>query len=121
MARILIIEDDSLVRSMLKATMEREGHEVLDAPDGIKGAKLYREKSADLVITDIVMPDKEGIETILELKRLSPGLKIIAISGGGRIGPETYLELAGKFGAERTFVKPIDRKELVKAVQELLD
>ena len=121
MARILIIEDDDLVRSMLKATMEKEGHEVLEADDGIKGTRLYREKPADLVITDIVMPDKEGIETILELKRLSLGVKIIAISGGGRISPETYLELAGKFGAAYTFVKPVDRKELVAAVRDLLN
>ena len=120
MARVLIVEDDELVRSMLKTTLEREGYEVMEASDGEKGIRLMKKNPAHLVITDIIMPDKEGIETIIELKRIFPGIKIVAISGGGRIGPETYLDMAEKFGAMRTFVKPIDRKELLKAVKELI-
>ncbi|QTA88344.1 response regulator [Desulfonema magnum] len=120
MARILIIEDDELVRSMLKTMLEREGYEVLEAPDGKEGIKVSNNSPADLVITDIIMPEKEGIETIIELKQISPKMKIIAISGGGRIGAETYLNIAKKFGAAFTFTKPIDRKELLNAIQEVL-
>jgi YesN/AraC family two-component response regulator len=72
------------------------------------------------VITDIVMPEKEGLETISELRRVSQDVRIIAISGGGHISPERYLRLANSFGADRTFFKPVDLKELVAAVKELL-
>jgi len=81
---------------------------------------LYREDLPDLVITDIIMPKKEGIEMIMELKKEFPDVKIIAISGGGRNVPETYLPIAKKLGSERTFSKPIDWPELIKTVRKLL-
>ena len=81
---------------------------------------MYRSDPADVVITDIVMPEKEGLETIQELRRDFPGAKIIAMSGGGRIGPKGYLKLAEKLGASRAFAKPFDRMEMVSAVDELL-
>ncbi len=120
MARILIIDDDEQVLAMLRQTLERKGYEVLDAPDGKVGIKLYQEDPTDLIITDIIMPGKEGIETIMELKRNFPDVKIIAISGGGRINPEEYLDMADKLGAKRTFAKPVEREELLKAVRELI-
>ncbi len=120
MKRILVIDDDIQVRQMLKQILERAGYEVADAPDGKEGIRLYRDEPADLIITDIIMPEKEGIETILELRREFPDVKIIAISGGGRFDPGVYLETAEKFGVARTFGKPIDRKELLDAIQELL-
>ncbi len=120
MARILIIDDDPQILDMLGQTLEREGHEVVDAPDGKEGLKLYRENPTDLIITDLIMPEKEGIETIMELRRDFPDVKIIAISGGGQIDAEQYLSMAQKLGAQRTFAKPVERDELLKAVRELL-
>ncbi len=121
MKRILVIDDDVQVRQMLKQTLEREGYEVVDAADGAKGIRLYRDEPTDLVITDIIMPEKEGIETIIELKRDFPDVKIIAISGGGRVDPGHYLEIASRCGVDRTFSKPLDRVELLEAIQQLLD
>ena len=121
MARILIIDDDEQILAMLRQTLEREGYEVVDASDGKEGLRRYRENPTDLIITDLIMPEKEGIETILELRRDFPDVKIIAISGGGRIDPGQYLSIAKSFGAQYTFAKPIERKELLKAVRELLN
>jgi DNA-binding NtrC family response regulator len=121
MARILIIDDDVHILRMLRQTLERKGYEVIEASNGKEGIRLYREEPADLIITDLIMPEKEGIETIKELRRDFPQLKIIAISGGGRIGAEAYLPMAKKLGAMRTFIKPIAREELLEAVRELLN
>ena len=120
MAGILIIDDDVQILDMLRQTLEREGYEVMDASNGRKGIRLYRKEPADLIITDIVMPEKEGLETIMELKKDFPEVKIIAISGGGQIIPDHYLDSAKLFGAIRTFAKPFEHKELLEAVQELL-
>ncbi len=120
MARILVIDDDDQIRAMLQQRLEREGHKVVSAGDGKLGMKLFREEPAELVITDIIMPEKEGIETIMELRRDFPEVKIIAISGGGKVSPDEYLHIAEKFGAHRTLAKPFGREELLKAVQELL-
>ncbi|MDM8523612.1 response regulator [Desulfococcaceae bacterium HSG8] len=120
MAHILIIDDEKQIRAMLRQMLEFEGYEVTEADDGKKGVRSHSEKPADLIITDIVMPEKEGIETILDIRKISPAVKIIAMSGGGRIEPETYLHMARSFGAMRTFAKPIKMEELLKAVRELL-
>jgi CheY-like chemotaxis protein len=120
MERILVIDDDVQVLNVLHNALVREGYEVLKASNGKEGIKLYREDPFDLVITDLIMPEKEGIETIQELKNKFPEIKIIAISGGGRIGPEEYLPMAKMFGAQRTLAKPFGRNELVRAVKELL-
>ncbi len=121
MARILIIDDDEQILAMLRQTLEREGYKVVDASDGKEGLRRYRENPTDLIITDLIMPEKEGIETILELRRDFPDVKIIAISGGGRVDPGQYLSIAKSFGAQYTFAKPIERKKLLKAVRELLN
>jgi CheY-like chemotaxis protein len=120
MASILVVEDDPQVRAMLRLTLERLGHEVDEAPNGAVACEKFREHPFDLTITDIVMPKKEGIGTIIELRRERPDAKIIAISGGARGGPDIYLDTAEKFGAARTFTKPVDPKKLLKAVEELL-
>ncbi|MBW2064289.1 MAG: response regulator [Deltaproteobacteria bacterium] len=120
MSRILVIEDDPKIRKVLRKLLEREGHDVEEASDGLEGLRLYRKKPADLVITDIIMPRKEGLETILDLRREFPDVKIIAISGGGRLGPHLYLEVAEGFGAFRVFSKPFDLEELQGAILELL-
>ncbi len=120
MARILVIDDDEQFRLMIKEFLQRFGYHVVEARDGEEGIRLFDPSRTDLVITDVVMPNKEGLETIRELKQKAPGLKIIAVSGGGRLGPESYLTLAQKFGASRVFSKPFDLKEFLEAVQEVL-
>lgn len=120
MQSVLIIEDDEFVQQMLKQTFERAGYEVATASNGNIGLKLYQCKPFDVVITDLIMPEMEGIETISHLRKDNPEVKVIAISGGGRNNPQSYLFIAEKLGAARTFTKPVDRKELLKAVEELI-
>lgn len=120
MHRVLIIEDDEFVMNMLKQTFERSGYEVGTASNGRIGIQLYRRKPFDVVITDLIMPEMEGIETILNLRKRYPDVKVIAISGGGRNRPDDYLHLAKKLGAMRTFIKPVDRNHLLDAVKQLI-
>jgi DNA-binding NtrC family response regulator len=120
MARILIIDDETQIRSMLRLMLERVGYEIAEAPDGIEGIRQYRENPADLIITDLIMPNKDGIGMIIDLKKEFPKVKIIAMSGGGVNRPEGYLDGAKKLGATRTLTKPIDREEMLKAVKETL-
>jgi CheY-like chemotaxis protein len=120
MARILVIDDDEQVLDMLYESLTREGYDVLKASNGEQGLRLYREKSVDLIITDIIMPEKEGIETIIELRQDFPNVKIIAISGGGRAGTKDYLQMAKIFGVQRTFAKPVAREQLLDAIKELI-
>jgi len=120
MARILVVDDDSAIRDVLRKMLEIEGYEVLDAEDGEEALRVSFDAQPDAIITDVLMPEKDGFETILELRRSIPGVKIIAISGGDRIKPELYLGSAKRLGAEYTFVKPFRRKELMKAVHDLV-
>jgi DNA-binding response OmpR family regulator len=120
MARILIIDDEPVVVQMLQRFLERNGFDVSSANDGAVGMDLQRRSPVDLVITDILMPGKEGFETIREMRRMSPGIKIVAISGGGRNEPQTYLRFATTFGADRAFAKPLDLGRLLTTVNELL-
>jgi len=121
MSKILVIDDELQSREMMKEMLEREGHDVETATDGVKGIKIFRKNDPDLVITDLIMPDKEGIETIMELRDISPAVKIIAVSGGGRYDPKDSLKMAQDLGADLVFKKPFERKELVDAVKKLLD
>ena len=121
MARILIIDDEPIIRDVLIETLEREGYETVAASDGNDGIKIHQENPADLIITDLIMPEKEGIETIMELRRDSQDVKIIAMSGGGKIDPNTYLQIAKTVGAVKTLAKPIRIEELLKTVQEVLE
>lgn len=120
MARILVIDDDRMVRETLTTILAAAGHQVAVANEGQKGLKLFAEFQPHLVITDILMPEKEGVETIQDLRRLAPDLPIIAISGGGRIGNSSFLRVAQRFGANRTFAKPFEPGEIVSAVNELV-
>lgn len=121
MARILIIDDDDQIRKMLRLTLNAAGFDVVEAQDGKIAMKLfYQDLTVDLVITDLIMPEKEGIETIIELRRDFPNVPIIAISGGGRIDPNDYLLLAKKLGAQITLEKPFSRKDIINAVNELI-
>lgn len=120
MARILVIDDDAHIRTILRRMLTLEGHDVLEAPDGAAALEIQRQTPSDLVITDIFMPEKEGIATIMELKSDNPAIKIIAISGGARDKNLDFLELAKNVGAQRAFQKPFDREELITAINDLL-
>ena len=120
MALILIIDDEPQIRSMLKLMLERDGYEVAEASDGIEGIRIYRQNPADLIITDLIMPNKDGIGVIIDLKKEFPNVKIIAMSGGGLNKPEGYLKGAKKLGAACTLTKPIDRGEMLKAIKDVL-
>lgn len=120
MAKILVIDDDEQVRGLMQQVLVRAGHDVTTAGGGQRGMELFRQERADLIIADILMPGMDGIETILELRRCSPDVKIIAISGGGRLGPDVYLDLAKRCGVSCALSKPIGPRELTGRVAELL-
>lgn len=119
MARILLIEDDDALRGVIAQSLANAGHEVLQANDGRQGIDMFHAGKFDLVLTDLVMPGKEGVETIIELRREQPGLKIIAMSGG-MPRSELYLELAGRLGAQKSLSKPFTTTELLGAIDEVL-
>ena len=120
MVCILIIDDNAEVLETYRRILEHAGYEVMVAADGKEGVRVFHDNPIDLVITDIIMPEKEGLETIIELRHNSPGVKIIAISGGAFFGPKDYLELAKHFGATRTLTKPIEQEVLLETVRGCL-
>ena len=118
---ILLVDDDEAVRSVLRRGLERAGYEVREAGEGGAALKLLASAPADLVITDLVMPDMEGIELILALRKTHPKLPVIAMSGGGRaVGPGSYLQIARACGAVKILAKPFATEQLLAALQELL-
>jgi len=117
--QILIIDDEQSIRSLLKQVFERQGYQVLVAANGDIGIQQFKENHVDLVILDLIMPEKDGIETLRELRALNADIKVIAISGGGVIKPELYLKLARKFGAIYSFQKPINNEEITTFVKSL--
>ena len=119
MARILLIDDEATVRATLRDMLEEAGHEVLEAGDGDEGLAVLDANTADAVITDLIMPQKEGIETIREVRARFPTMKILAISGGSA-GHMDYLEFAQKLGADKVLSKPLDFDELAQTVSALL-
>lgn len=119
MHRILIIDDDAPMRAMLRETFALNGYAVDTAANGLEAEPLYNRNRYDVIITDIVMPEKDGIEVILDLLRRKNGARVIAISGGGRVNATDYLVTAEKFGVSATFQKPIDRKALLAKVRDL--
>jgi DNA-binding response OmpR family regulator len=121
MAKIYVFDDEPSILLMIKKMLEKAGYEVDVALNGKEGMELFKKNVPDLLITDIIMPEKEGLETILELRRKYPELKIIAISGGGRISPGGYLPGARLLGADMVFEKPLDQKEFLHAVALLLN
>jgi DNA-binding response OmpR family regulator len=120
MARILIIDDNDLVRAALVLLLTRDGHEVTEAVNGEDALALFRDDRPDLVVTDVIMPEKEGFETMREMREIAPGMKIIVISGGGPFGAQDILQLASGLGADETFAKPIHRNEFLASVSRLL-
>jgi CheY-like chemotaxis protein len=119
MIRILVVDDEEAIRFVLEAILSRYGYEVESAEDGLVAMRKFKTQPFDIIITDIVMPEQEGLETIRKMKKEKPELGIIAISGGGRNGPIDYLSIAKKLGADFTFEKPWDNHELLEAVEQL--
>lgn len=120
MARILVIDDDALLRGALRVALEAAGHEVREAADGDAGLRLQREQAAELVLVDIFMPGRDGLEVIRALRAERPQAKIVAMSGGGQTGQIEVLSAAAAFGASRTLLKPFEPRVLLKAIRELL-
>jgi DNA-binding response OmpR family regulator len=120
MPRILIVDDDHSFRKMLWLVLVKWGYDAVEAANGKEAEKLHRFLPADLLLTDLIMPEQEGLETIQQFRRLHPAVKIIAMSGGGRSDPRDFLKTAKLFGADRTFAKPFALEELAAAIAQLL-
>ncbi len=119
-ARILVVDDENEMRRMLRQMLEFEGFEVVEASDGKIAERLCHEQLFDLIITDLIMPEKEGIELIMGIRQEFPDMRFIAISGGGRLMAGEYLPIAKDLGAASTLEKPFKREDLLAAVHDLL-
>jgi CheY-like chemotaxis protein len=125
MARILVIDDDELVRGTVQVILASEGHESVLAVDGVDGVRQFQRQQFDLVLCDVFMPHKEGLETVREIRQLSAGAPIISMTGsiptsdGGRLDPD-FLRMSGALGATRTIAKPFRPRELLALVRECL-
>jgi DNA-binding response OmpR family regulator len=120
MARILLVDDDEFVRRPVQMNLQRAGHIVDEACNGRDAVVAYREKRHDVVVTDLIMPEQEGLETIMQLRRHDAQVRVIAISGGGRVNATNYLALARSLGAQRTLAKPFTTEELLEAIRQVL-
>ena len=121
MARIMVVDDDDSIRALLREFLEEDGHSVVEAADGKQGVRSYKENPVDIVITDILMPEKDGVELIMELQDSFPQVKIIAMSGGGRgLDAEFNLRIARDFGALQQLEKPFSRENVLATVRKVL-
>ena len=120
MPRIVLVDDDDLSRATIHQMLERAGYEVQSFANGREAMAAYLSNPADLVVTDLIMPDTDGLELIQELRRQRPGARILAISGGGRVNANEYLTVAQKFGAAGILTKPFSNQELREAVASVL-
>jgi DNA-binding NtrC family response regulator len=116
--KVLIIDDEVRIRELIRMWLEREGYEVFEAENGKKGIEAHLSSFVELVICDLIMPVQEGIETITHFRDQFPNVGLIAISGGGKIGSDSYLAIAEQLGAWKVFTKPLDMPSLIKAVRE---
>jgi CheY-like chemotaxis protein len=117
MTKVLVIDDEAPMREMVRTILEAARIEVIEAMDGVSGLALFREHRPPLVITDILMPNKDGIEAMREIRAVDPNVRIIAMSGGGRAKYTDFLNVAKEFGAVETLTKPFRRDELLTAVK----
>lgn len=118
--RILLIEDDPLVRRSIESLLQHQHFAVLVAVDGRDGLTALGREPVDLIITDILMPNQDGIETLIAIKQAYPEVPVIAISGGFELEPEFYLRMAQTLGATRTLKKPFNAQELIAVIREIL-
>jgi CheY-like chemotaxis protein len=117
---ILVIDDDPAMRDMIQRILVSANFDVVEAANGVAGLSLFRQHKPALVITDILMPDMDGIEALREMRRLDPQTRVIAISGGGRTKYKNFLEIAQEFGAGEVLAKPFRREQLLAAVSRML-
>ncbi len=120
MARILLADDDESFRKMLEMVLHSQGHVVVAAQDGAKAWRLYNAEPFDIVIMDLIMPNKEGLETIRQFRSSRSTVKILAMSGGGRLDPKDLLAVARQFGADATLAKPFSNEQLAEVLKQLL-
>lgn len=121
MPGILLVEDDNDLREMLRDTLSRKNFTVLEAVDGKEAILHFKPAVTDLVVTDLIMPEEDGLKVVMKLKEIKPGLKVIAISGGGKVGPGSYLNVAKALGADAIYSKPFSLNDLVDKIEELLN
>ncbi len=121
MVNILVADDDPSIRHLYKLILEREGHKVYLANDGVEALVQAKKHHIDVLITDIIMPRKEGIETIVEIREMNSEIKIIAISGGGRRGNQDFLRMAEMVGANYSLAKPFEPHDLLKILKTCLE
>lgn len=121
MAKVLVIEDDELARESVVLMLEENGHEVEMANDGDVGMKLFFKEHFDLVVTDLIMPEMNGMDVLMSIKQERPKTRVLVISGGGRLTPISYLDVAKKLGADEILAKPFSARELVASVKMALN
>ena len=116
MTRVLVIDDEELVRRAFRLALEKAGFETVDAANGRLAVERLDEIAPDLVIVDLVMPDQDGFDTIAQIQQINPGLPIIAMTGGGPIGPDQLLKRVSAMGIGLALKKPVNRQDLIAAV-----
>lgn len=121
MARILVVDDEADFRRIVSRMLTAGGHQVEEAVDGQQAIEAYRARPSDLVLADLYMPAVDGVEAIIRLRHEFPEVRIIAVSGGGHLGTEDVLKIAANVGAQATLSKPVEKKTLLAAVQQVLD
>ena len=121
MTGVLIVEDDKELREMLKLSLLRRNFTVLEAENGKAAITHFKPLITDLVVTDLIMPEEDGLKVVIKLRELKPSIKIIAISGGGKVGPGSYLNLAKALGADAIYSKPFSINDLIAKIELLLD
>jgi DNA-binding response OmpR family regulator len=118
---VLIVEDDEELREMMKLSLIRKRFAVFEADNGKEAIVHFKPVLTDLVVTDLIMPEEDGLKVIIKLREIKPSVKIIAISGGGKAGPGSYLNLAKALGADAVFPKPFSITDLIYKIEELLN
>jgi CheY-like chemotaxis protein len=121
MPGVLIVEDDKELREMLKMSLLRRNFTVLEAENGKAAITHFKPLITDLVVTDLIMPEEDGLKVVIKLRELKPSIKIIAISGGGKVGPGSYLNLAKALGADAIYSKPFSINDLIAKIEQLLE
>jgi DNA-binding response OmpR family regulator len=121
MPGVLIVEDDKELREMLKLSLSRRNFTVFEADNGKSAIAHFKPTITDLVVTDLIMPEEDGLKVVIKLRELKPTIKIIAISGGGKVGPVSYLNLAKALGADAIYSKPFSISDLITKIEQLLD